>query len=178
MSGTRRPRNRTVPACLVAAGLVGGLLVESGPADGASRLLASTFNANPQTFSDNVDHFLAVDLSGIGTQVPVTVTARSTLTVQLAAVCRVSAADGVSRALVEILVDGIRLGLNRAFGTSAGLTEAHGGVGAAAQVSIEVDPGIHVVQIVARGVEIETGESYTIDDISLVVSRDHLSPLQ
>jgi hypothetical protein len=93
-------------------------------------------------------------------------------------VCRVSAADGVSSALVEVLVDGIRLGPNRAFCASAGLTATDGGVGAAAQASIEVEPGAHVVRVVARGVEIGAGESYTIDDVSVVVSRDHVSPLQ
>lgn len=178
MSGERPRRSRRVTSGLVAVTLVGGLLLGSGPADAASRLVASTFNATAQTFSDNVDHFLAVDLSGVGTQVPVTVTARSTLTVRLAGVCVVRAADGVSSALVEILVDGIRLGLSRPFCTSAGLTATEGGVGAAAQASIVVEPGAHVVQVVARGVEIGAGESYTIDDVSVVVSRDHVSPLQ
>ncbi|MGH7264581.1 MAG: hypothetical protein ACREMB_06965 [Candidatus Rokuibacteriota bacterium] len=176
MTGKRPRWIRRVTSGVIGGSLL-GLVLASEPAHAASRLLVETFNETSQSFSDNVERFLALDLA-FATQVDVTVMARSTLIVQFAAVCVVRAGDAVSSALVEILVDSIRLGLNRALCTSVGQTTTDRGVGAVAQASIVVDPGTHVIQVLAKGVEIGTGESYTIDDLSLVVSRDHVSPLQ
>lgn len=151
-----------------AATLLLFLLLAPVSARGA-QWIESTSSGGAETFDDDAQH--ALDL-GSGTSFSVFTYAPATLAIQFTAECSVAGSDNISWLDLDILVDGVVAApttSDNAFCTDHGNAALGNWVSAATDVVVAVGAGLHSIEVRGALRVFDAGDSWRLDDKSLIV---------
>lgn len=164
----REPGGGRAPNALGVVLLIAGLLF-SGPANARSDLY-TLVGSTAQSVSDFFVHTVSFDDDA--TSVDFVVREQATVAVYFSAECQVASSSNARWLNVDIRVDGQTLAAtnrNDAFCTSVGLVADAGWITASADAVGVFGPGVHTVDVRAELPGYQLGESWRLNETTLVV---------